>query len=205
MTDAFVAGLVAGYAVAIPLGAIGVLILGTSLRRGFPAGAAAGAGAATADAVYAAIAAVFGSAAARLLDPVAVPLRVASALVLIVIGIAGLRAAVRPVRVGPGEGGAPPSLSGTYARFVGLTIINPATVAYFAALVIGLPQMSDAAARAAFVLGVTISSLSWQWLLAAAGALVGLRSPQRFHAVTAIAGNLIVLALAAFILVDALG
>jgi threonine/homoserine/homoserine lactone efflux protein len=204
MTDAFVAGLVAGYAVAVPVGAIGVLILNLALRRGFATGAAAGAGAATADAVYSTVAVVFGSAAARLLGPVEVPLRVVSALVLVAIGVIGLRAAVRPVAVGS-SAAAPASLRGTYARFVALTILNPATIAYFAALVVGLPQMSDALARLAFVVGVTLSSLSWQWLLAAVGALVGLRSPQRFHEITAIAGNVIVLALAAFILADALG
>jgi arginine exporter protein ArgO len=104
----------------------------------------------------------------------------------------------------PAPAAAPASLRGTYARFVALTILNPATIAYFAALVVGLPQMSDALARLAFVVGVTVSSLSWQWLLAAVGALVGLRSPQRFHEITAVVGNVIVLALAAFILVDAL-
>jgi threonine/homoserine/homoserine lactone efflux protein len=51
VTQAALAGLVAGYAIAIPVGAIAVLIIHTALTQGLRAGLAAGAGAATADLV----------------------------------------------------------------------------------------------------------------------------------------------------------
>lgn len=47
--ESFVAGTVAGYGAAIPVGAAAILIIQTGIRSGFPPAASAGAGAATAD------------------------------------------------------------------------------------------------------------------------------------------------------------
>ena len=56
-TTALVAGAAAGLAVAMPLGAIGLLILEAAIRRGLRPGIAAGAGVAAADLTYAVVAA----------------------------------------------------------------------------------------------------------------------------------------------------
>ncbi|MFJ6951187.1 lysine transporter LysE, partial [Micromonospora aurantiaca] len=71
MTGAFLAGLVAGYGVAIPVGAIAILILGLSARTSFRVGAAAALGVASADGLYAALAALGGAAVASGLAPFA--------------------------------------------------------------------------------------------------------------------------------------
>ena len=75
LETALVAGIAAGLGVAVPFGAIAVLIVETSIRRGRVFGWAAGAGAATADLTYATLAALFGTALADLIAPVQVPLR----------------------------------------------------------------------------------------------------------------------------------
>ena len=67
MFDALVSGLVAGWGVAIPLGAIGVLLVDLGMRGGFRHAAPAAAAVATADLLYAAVAAAAGAAAASLL------------------------------------------------------------------------------------------------------------------------------------------
>ena len=67
--DPLVAGLVAGWGVAIPLGAIGVMIVDLGMRGGFRPAAAAAAGVATADFLYAAVAAAAGAAVAAVLAP----------------------------------------------------------------------------------------------------------------------------------------
>ena len=92
MSAAFLAGVIAGYGVAIPVGAIAVLIVDAGLRRspGLRVALAAGAGTATADGVYALIAAVAGAAVARLIGPVEVELRWLSVVVLVVIAVRGL-------------------------------------------------------------------------------------------------------------------
>jgi arginine exporter protein ArgO len=97
---------------------------------------------------------------------------------------------------------APPRAHAThrvYARFLALTSINPLTVAYFAALIAGLPAIASAsaAAKAAFVLAAGAASLSWQLVLAGAGATLHHRLPPSARVYTALAGNAIVLALAA--------
>jgi threonine/homoserine/homoserine lactone efflux protein len=205
MTQAFVAGVFAGYGVAIPVGAIAVLIVDASLRRGLRVGLAAGAGAATADGVYAGLAALAGAAIARLVSPIQTELGWLSVAALVLIATRGLVILRRELtRFGTAEpsdarAGAPGDSAGrTYLRFLALTIINPMTVVYFAALVLGLPSIGTGPGeRAAFAAGAFLASLSWQSLLAGVGAIVHRRLPARSRLATSLAGNLIVLAFAA--------
>jgi threonine/homoserine/homoserine lactone efflux protein len=214
MTEAFLAGVVAGYGVAIPVGAIAVLIVDASLRRGLRVGLAAGAGAATADGLYAGLAVLAGAAIARLVTPIQTELGWLSVTALVLIALRGLlvlrrelagpSAAELRTTVGPGAGdGGHGGTSGdspsrTYLRFLALTVINPMTVVYFAALVLGLPSLGDGAAeRVAFVAGAFLASISWQSLLAGVGAIVHRRLPARSRLATSLLGNLIVLAFAA--------
>lgn len=211
MTGAFITGALAGYAIAIPVGAIAVLILDTAIRHGFRVGAAAGAGAATADLTYATLAAVAGTALAQVIGPIQVELRAISVVVLVAIAVRGLAAVRADARglvslAGTNAVGAPDRGRGpqrgavrrTYLRFVGLTIVNPATVVYFAALILGMPVIGDAATeRAAFIVGVALASLSWQTVLASVGSLAHGRLSPRARLATSLLGNLIVLAFAA--------
>lgn len=208
MSAPFVAGLVAGYAIAVPVGAIAVLILDRAIRRGFRVGVAAGAGAATVDSLYATMAAFAGSAVAPLIAPVEEPFRIIAAVVLAAIGVHGLVGALGartratalddPLVSATGVTHRRGEIRAVYARFVGLTIVNPATVVYFAALVVGLPAIgTDPAHRAAFVVGVGLASLSWQTTLAGIGSLAHGRLSPGARVATGVVGNLIVLALAA--------
>lgn len=83
-------GLIAGYGIAIPVGAIAVLIVGVGLRKGFWVGFMAGAGAASADLLFAALAAIAGQLLGDILAPIQLPLRLASAALLVSIGGYGL-------------------------------------------------------------------------------------------------------------------
>ncbi|MGS2619195.1 LysE family transporter [Micromonospora sp. LZ34] len=201
MTGAFLAGLVAGYGVAIPVGAIAVLILGLSARTSFRVGAAAALGVATADGLYAAVAALGGAVVAGLIAPVAGPLRLAAALVLLAIAAHGAWRAARP-RTPTGAAGPRRGLDTPPRAFAGvlaLTLLNPATVVYFAALVLGRGDAADPdpLAAALFVLGAFVASASWQLLIAGGGTLVGrvLAGP-RGRLVTALLSSAIIAALA---------
>ena len=197
MLKPFLEGLLAGYGIAIPVGGIALLILDTGLRHGFRRGFFAGAGAATADLLGALAVAVAGGIIADLLAPIAGILRVASGLGLVAMGIWGFvrsRRAARPVKIEePPRGG---DLR-TYVQFIGLTIINPLTVAYFAAFVLGrsADELSRWDARAAFVAGFALASFSWQTLLAAFGAATHRLLPARAQTVVSAIGNLLVAAL----------
>ncbi len=203
MLAAFVAGALAGYAIAIPVGAIAVLIVETGLRRGFRIAAAAGAGAATADLTYASVAMAGGTAIAPALAPWSVPLRVAAIAFLLFLGLRGLVRVAREQRSGragadpwastAGSRTGGPGAGATYLRFVGLTLLNPSTVVYFAALVLALPSLgTEPLARPAFVVGAFLASISWQTVLAGVGAVAHHRLPPQFRVAISVLGNVMI-------------
>ncbi|WP_127501468.1 LysE family transporter [Actinoplanes solisilvae] len=193
MSAAFLAGVVAGYGVALPMGAIGVLIAGLSARTSLRVGAAAGLGAATADGVFAAIAVAGGAAVAGVIAPIAAPLRWAAAVVLLVIAAVTARAAFRRPETAAVEG-RPATPWGAYAGVLGLTLLNPATVVYFAALVLG---RAGEGGGVLFVVGVVLASASWQLVIAGGGSLVGRwLTGSRGRAVTALVSSAVIAVLA---------
>ncbi len=200
--EALLTGVLAGFGIAIPVGAIAILIVEVGIKCGFRCAFFAGAGAATADLLYATLAVVGGAALAGMVQSVDRPLRIASAVVLVAIAVVGLR------RIGRARSSIQVplpdrrELASTYARFVGLTVINPTTVVYFAAIVVGLGVANEMTAVEAvlFVVGAFAASLSWQTLLAGVGASAGERLGERTQTVAIVAGNLVILALAVLIL-----
>jgi len=187
----FLAGVAAGYGIAMPVGAIGVLIAGLSARTSLRVGAAAGLGAATADGIYAAVAVVGGAAVADLIAPVQAPLRWVAALVL--LGLAAMTA-WGAFRTRPAASEAPATAARAYAGILALTLLNPATVIYFAALVIGRGGVGGGPW---FVIGAFLASASWQLLIAGGGSLVGrvLTGP-RGRTITALVSSLVIAVLA---------
>ena len=85
--DLFVQGLIAGYGIAIPVGPIAILIIELGIRRGFWVAFCAGAGAASADLVYATIASIAGTFLVSILKPYSTIIHIVSALVLIALGL----------------------------------------------------------------------------------------------------------------------
>lgn len=201
--EALLTGVVAGYGIAIPVGAIAILIVQVGIKRGFRYAFAAGAGAATADLIYAGLAVLGGAALARTVDSIDDLLRIVSAAALTVIAIVGLRRARIPPEEAevtfPGRSG----LAGTYARFLGLTVVNPTTIIYFASVIIGLGVASDLSGGAgvAFVFGAFYASLSWQTFLAVIGGFARNRLTVRTQTIAVLVGNLVILALAVVILI----
>ena len=94
----------------------------------------------------------------------------------------------------------PRSAGRTYAAFLGLTLLNPMTVTYFAALILGLGTTGgDAAQKVGFVVGAFGASLSWQTIIAAAGAAMHRRLSPGLRLAVGIVGNAIVLGFAGVI------
>ena len=192
--EALAAGIVAGLAVAIPLGAIGVLIVDLGVRGGFRPAFLAGLGTALADGLYATVAAVAGLAVGAWLAPAEHEIALAAAAALAAVGLYGLIA----LRRAPAAGALPPADHRLVARFLALTAVNPATAATFAGLMVGLPAVAHAPApgKAAFVIGAFSASLAWQSTLAGGGALMRHGLPARARTWTSVAGRVLVLALA---------
>lgn len=204
MSDILVAGVLAGYGIAMPVGAITVLIITLSAQTSFRTGLAGAMGTATADGLYALIAVTTGAAVAGLLRPVADPMRWLAGAVLVALAVRGLAGALRLSR-SPGEYR---SLQGkrplrAYLELLGLTILNPLTVIYFSALVLGLRNDAwNLADGAVFVLAAFAASASWQAVLALGGALVGrFLTSHKGRLGTALLGNGVIVFLAVRLLV----
>jgi threonine/homoserine/homoserine lactone efflux protein len=195
------AGVIAGFGIAIPVGAIAVLIVQVGIRCGFWCAASAGAGAATADLVYSVLAVVGGTALAATIESAGAPLRYASAAVLATIAVVGLARARREPEPSATPLPGRREFAATYGKFLGLTIVNPLTVVYFAAVVLGL-GLADGYTTGQTVLfatGAFAASLSWQTMLAGIGAVVRHRLPGTFATGAAVVGNVIILGMAGLI------
>ncbi|WP_209446294.1 LysE family transporter [Streptomyces sp. MZ04] len=180
MIEALVAGVLAGYGIAMPVGAVGTYLVALTARTSLRTGACAALGIATADGLYALIAMIGGTSLTRVLEPVMDPLRWASAVVLIALAVQGGAKAMRQHRArGAADGAerapAPIGPARAYLSPVGITLLNPITVVYFAALVLGgrTGTDPDRLEQTAFVLAAFVASASWQLLLAGGGALLG--------------------------------
>ncbi|MPV89561.1 LysE family transporter [Georgenia ruanii] len=142
MTAALLAGVAAGYAIAIPVGAIAAYLLTLGSQQGWRTAAAGGLGAALVDGLYAAVAVFVGALVAPAIAAVAQPLRWGSAVVLVGLALWLVRPALRP-REPDGASAVPrraaprTSPGRAFATVFALTLVNPATVIYFAALVAG--------------------------------------------------------------------
>lgn len=205
MWSSFTAGAIAGYGIAIPVGAVTILIVNTSLRCGFRVGLIAGAGAATVDLFYASIAMLAGAAIVVVLEPVAFELRLLSGLLLLALALYGLWRGLNPPKTGAEViGGCKPMR--TYWQFTLITLVNPMTVVYFTALILGMDpsQKLTPGDQLMFVLGAALASLSWQTFIAALGGLGKQHLSLRFQRLAVVCGNLIILALGANILINAL-
>lgn len=206
MIEAALAGAIAGYAIAIPVGAIAVLIINIGIRDGFGHGVAAAAGAATADWIYATTASLAGLGLTAIIGPLLMPLRIVGGIALVAIGAWGLVKLRDPRALGdPSEvGSIRRSSRRTYLSLLGLTLLNPATVIYFAALTVGLPFLGGVAERLAFSAAAFAASLSWQILLALFGTALGRGTGARLRLPTIVLGNAVVIVLGLLILAEAL-
>lgn len=209
VVEALVAGVIAGYAIAIPVGAIAALLITLGAQHGARVAAGGAFGAATVDGIYATLAVTAGAVIAPLIALVEQPLRWVSVVVLIVLGVVLAWPAFRRRRA-PVEAA---ELQGEFAGVVkkrvtarrlfvtvgALTLVNPVTIIYFAALIGSSTLAVDAGAaeRVVFVLAAFAASLSWQLLLTTAGSVVGrvLTGPTGAR-VTALVGGALVIGLA---------
>lgn len=199
MSDVLIAGVLAGYGIAMPVGAITILIITLSAQTSLRVGLAGAMGTATADGLYALVAVTAGAAVSGLLRPVAGPIRWVAGFVLIGLAAKSIIAALRRSR----------SSRNTqllqakrpwraYLQLTGLTVLNPLTIIYFSALVLGL--RSDAwtvADSIVFVLAAFTASASWQAVVALSGALVGrVLAGDRGRMGTVLIGNGVIVLLA---------
>lgn len=184
-------GVIAGLAVAAPLGAIGVLLVQEGLTRGLRRGLPAAGAVATVDTLYCVAAVIAGSILGPVITAAAPWPQILGGTTLLALGAHGLRNSWRSTAPGVANSVMPTARTkGRYALFLGLTAINPATLLYFAAILPGLNEAaSSTPARIVFVVGVAVASFSWQALLVALGAGLRRKTGPSFQSWTRVIGN----------------
>lgn len=159
-------GLVIGFAIAAPVGPIGLLCIQRTLSSGRRAGLVSGLGAATADAVYGSVAAFGLTAISQALVSQQIWLRLGGGLFLCYLGLRTFLARLAEKPAGAGGRG----LVGDYASTFVLTMTNPLTILSFVAVFAGLGLSTGGGygQAALLVLGVFSGSAAW-WLTLSLG------------------------------------
>jgi threonine/homoserine/homoserine lactone efflux protein len=164
-----------GFAIAAPVGPIGVLAISQTVRGGRRAGLLTGLGAASADAVFG-TAAVFGlGLLAANIAAVAIWTRYAGGAFLLCLGIRMMLA--RPSTPRPS---APPTGRSLFLSAFLLTLANPMTVLSFAAMLASFGTLGATTAAVAMVAGVFLGSMIWWTVLSCATAKAGVRLSGRW-------------------------
>ena len=180
-----VRGVVIGFSIAMPVGPIGVLCIRRTLAEGRLSGLFTGLGAAAADAVYGAIAALGLTALTDALVEGQTWIRLVGGAFLLYLGVKTFRAKpaerAAETRV-PAGGSRRAGLPGAFASTFLLTLTNPMTilsfVAVFAALGLGTTD-PDPLSAAGLVLGVFVGSALWWLTLSGSVSLLRSRFDER--------------------------
>ncbi|MEY4639470.1 MAG: hypothetical protein RLY13_468 [Actinomycetota bacterium] len=198
--DVFIAGALAGLALAIPLGPMAILLISTTLKYGRGIGLFGALAMASVDFSYAALVFAFGNAVIGLLTDWVLPLRILGSAILVYVAVKIFLDARKSSNIeNPDLTNAPASRGKTYAKFFGLTVLNPATAFYFFGItpsVAALSQSTGSLSIATFAIGVFIGSVIWQVSLVFAAHLTKSFTDVRVQHRIQYAGAALILALA---------
>jgi len=187
---AFAVGFGLGFFVALQLGPMSLFLMRTTLRAGWLAGLAVGAGIAVVDALYAACGAA-GAAPLLAFEPVRVALGLAGAGVLLALGARTLYSAFR-VRLGGELDAEVATPRRAFLTSLAGTASNPLTIASWAAIFAAASAAGAArtpGGATLLVAGVGLGSLAWVSALATGTAVARRATGQRaVRAADAIAG-----------------
>jgi threonine/homoserine/homoserine lactone efflux protein len=195
-TAALIAGLAAGLAIAVQVGAVSLLLVETAVAGGPRVGIAAGMGVATVDLLFAAAAAAAGATAGAVLAAHETEIRLVAAATLAGIAVHGLIGLRRAGAATSGGQVGDEDPRAHYTRFFAITLLNPLTIASFAAVATSLP-LDDAAAAVAFATGVGAASAGWHLFLTAMAGHAGRWVTPRIQRGLGVGGRIVVLLLAA--------
>ena len=199
--DVFITGLVAGIALAIPLGPMAILLISTTIKHGRGIGVFGALAMASVDFSYAALVFAFGNAVVTSLSQFVLPMRLLGSAILVFVAIRIFLEARRSAKLeAPELDNSPASRFKTYAKFFGLTVLNPATAFYFVGITPSVAVMAGANSSGfgvlEFAIGVFIGSVVWQLSLVFAAHLTAKFTDVKVQHRIQYAGALLILALA---------
>ena len=175
MSVIFLKGLIIGFSIAAPVGAIGVLCIKRTLTQGQLAGFVSGIGAATADSLYGCIAGFGLTFVSRFLTAQQFWLQVIGGVFLCYLGVKTFLD--KPVKESILVNKS--SLLNAYFSTFCLTLINPSTILSFAAIFAGLGLTNTTyGSEALLIAGVFLGSAAWWLILSSSVSLLRLKSHQ---------------------------
>lgn len=170
-------GLVLGFSIAAPVGPIGLLCINKTLKNGKLSGFLSGLGAASADMIYGAIAALGLTAISGVLLKYAFYIKLLGGLFLCYLGAKIFFSKESKKTKDEDSKG----LLADYFSTFFLTITNPMTIISFTAIFAGMGIMSaDKAGIWEFVVGVFLGSALWWLCLCFIAGYVGQKSDEKF-------------------------
>ena len=167
MLTLFFKGLIIGFAIAAPVGPIGVLCIQRSLHDGFKIGLVTGLGAAFADGTYGLIAGFGLTAISSILIAQQFWIRLIGGLFLLYLGIKLFLTVPQQRSAGKSDRSSWHAFSTTYL----LTVTNPATILSFIGVFAGLgvgTSSTDYSEAIVLISGIILGSAMW-WLFLSGG------------------------------------
>lgn len=200
-------GALVGFAIAAPVGPVGLLCIRRTFAHGPTAGLATGLGAAVADAMYGLVAALGVGAVAALLLEYASAMKIVGGVLMALLGAASLRRARKPQRAATeAPAPTPAGLLGAFGSTFALTASSPMTILSFAGMLAALaPPDGSLASGLLLVAGVFTGSIAW-WLILVGGVSASRKAipPNAIRWIEAVSG-VALLAFAAWSLATGLG
>jgi threonine/homoserine/homoserine lactone efflux protein len=203
--DLFITGAFAGLTLAIPLGPMAILLISTTIKHGRGIGVFGALAMATVDLCYAAVVFAFGNLAISLLTEWLFPMRLAGSLILTIVAIrifvdarrsSALNLASDPI--------VKPTRFATFAKFFGLTVLNPATAFYFLGITPSVAELAYTGVLifgiGLFAIGVYLGSLVWQFGLVFAATVTSKFTNHKVQQGLQYAGAFLILVLAIFLI-----
>lgn len=162
-------GILVGFAMAIPLGPLGIMCIRNTLSKGHLQGLMIGLGAATADMIYSSIAAFGLTAISDGLDTYRILIRILGGVLLLFIGVRTFRTKPKDPKLTITNGGSVKS----YISSLGITLTNPSTIFAFIAVfaTFDLTKGITIISSSALVAGIFLGSSLWFLVLSSGVAL----------------------------------
>ncbi|MDO8607429.1 MAG: LysE family transporter [Phaeospirillum sp.] len=187
----FLRGIAIGFAIAAPIGPVGILCIRKALADGRLAAVVAGMGAALADTLFGGVAAFGVGAVMQTIDGQIIPIKIVGGLFMIGLGGHTWRSAAISVEAEPGKG---PGMARDFLSTFIITITNPGTIlgvaGVFAAL--GPSGRPGGAQSSLLVAGIFCGSALWWLVLSAAASAARSRfSPERMRRFNHLSGALL--------------
>lgn len=210
MSDLFVIGFFAGLALAIPVGPMAIMLINTTLEKGWRTGVAGASAMATVDFLYALTVFLLGHAVSSFFATWGQLLSLLGSGVLLWLGAATLLRNLRLMRsasedVTESKYASTPLK--TFFVFAGATILNPPTALYFLGIAPSVAQIeTDNFLLSAFVFafGVFVGSVIWQQTLALAGTTLRKFAQKKIRVFFGLLGGALIVALAVALAIRAL-